>query len=47
MPSKKASLLSRTLARVAGALARFLAEPVSRPAATGDVLALSALLCRG
>jgi uncharacterized protein YycO len=47
MPSKKASLLSRTFARVAGALARFLAEPVSRCAATVDVLALSALLRPG
>ena len=47
MPAKKASLLSRTVARVAGALARFLAEPVSRPAATDDVLALSALLRPG
>jgi hypothetical protein len=47
MPSKKASLLSRTFARVAGALARFLAEPVSRPVATRDVLALSGLLCAG
>ena len=43
----KTSLLSRTSARLAGALARFLAEPISRPAATGDVLALSALLRPG
>ena len=47
MPSKKASLLSRTFARVAGALARFLAEPVSRPVATRDALALPGLLCAG
>jgi uncharacterized protein YycO len=43
----KASLLSRSGARLAGALARFLAEPISRPAATDDVLALSALLHPG
>ncbi len=43
----KASLLSRTGGRLADALARFLAEPVSRPAATGDVLALSPLLRPG
>ena len=43
----KASVLSRTGGRVADALARFLAEPISRPAATGDVLALSALLRPG
>jgi uncharacterized protein YycO len=43
----KASLLSRIGARLAGAVARFLAEPVSRPAATGDVLALSARLDPG
>ena len=47
MPPKKASLLSRTLTRVAGALARFLAEPVRRRAATRDVVALSALLRAG
>jgi uncharacterized protein YycO len=41
------SLLSRTRARLVGALARYLAEPVSRPAAAGDVLALSALLRPG
>ena len=35
------SLVSHTRARVARALARYLAEPVSRPAASGDVLALS------
>ena len=34
-------------ARVARALARYLAQPVSRPAASGDVLALSALLRPG
>ena len=39
----KASLLSRAGERLADAVARFLAEPISRPAATGDVLALSAL----
>ena len=43
----KASLLSRSGARLAGALARFLAEPVSRPAASRDLLALSALLRPG
>jgi hypothetical protein len=43
----KASLLSRTSGRLADALARFLAEPISRPAATGDMLALSALLHPG
>ena len=43
----KTSLPSRTSARLAGALARFLAEPISRPAATGDMLALSALLRPG
>ena len=42
-----ASLLSRSGARLAGALARILAEPVSHPAATGDVLVLSALLRPG
>jgi uncharacterized protein YycO len=47
MPSKKPSLRSRAFARVAGALARFLAEPVSRPAATRDALALSGSLCAG
>lgn len=47
MRPKKASLLSRAFARVAGALARFLAEPVSRPAATHDVFALSGLLRAG
>ena len=47
MRPKKASLLSRIVARLAGALARFLAEPVSRPAATDDVLTLSALLRAG
>jgi uncharacterized protein YycO len=34
-------------ARLANALARFLAEPISRPAARGDMLALSALLRPG
>ena len=43
----RASLLSRTGGRLADALARYLAEPISRPAATGDVLALSALLRPG
>ena len=41
------SLVTHTLARVARALARFLAEPVSRPGATRDVLALSGLLYAG
>jgi uncharacterized protein YycO len=41
------SRLTRLRARVIGALARYLAEPVSRPAAPGDVLALSALLRPG
>ena len=41
------SLLARLGARLIGALARYLAEPVSRPAATGDVLALSPLLRPG
>jgi uncharacterized protein YycO len=41
------SLLSRTRVCLVGALARYLAEPVSRPAAIGDVLALSALLRPG
>ena len=47
MRPKKASLLSRIVARLAGALARFLAEPVSRRAATDDVLTLSARLRAG
>lgn len=47
MRPKKASLLARTVARLADALARFLAERVSRPAARGDVPALSALLRPG
>ena len=47
MRPKKASLLSRIVAHLAGALARFLAEPVSCRAATGDVLALWALLRAG
>ena len=47
MRPKKASLLSRAFARAAGALARFLAEPVSRPAASRDVFALSGLLRAG
>jgi uncharacterized protein YycO len=42
-----ASLLSRTGGCLVDALARFLAEPISRPAATGDVLALSPLLRPG
>ena len=41
------SLVPHTRARVARALARFLAQPTRRPAATGDVLALSALLRPG
>jgi uncharacterized protein YycO len=41
------SLLARLGARLIGALARYLAEPVSRPAATADLLALSALLRPG
>ena len=41
------SLVSHTRARVARALARYLAQPVSRPAASGDVLALSELLRPG
>jgi uncharacterized protein YycO len=41
------SRLTWLRARVIGALARYLAEPVSRPAAPGDVLALSALLRPG
>ena len=40
------SLVSHT-GRAWQALARFLAQPISRPAATGDVLALSALLRPG
>jgi len=42
-----ASLPSRAAARVADALARFLAAPISRPAAAGDVLALSTVLHPG
>ena len=38
---------SKTCARITDALARFLAEPIGRPAASGDVLALSALLRPG
>jgi len=45
--SMKASLPSRTSGRLADALVRFLAEPISRPAATGDMLALSAMLRPG
>jgi uncharacterized protein YycO len=41
------SSLARLRARLISALARYLAQPVSRPAATGDVLALSALLRPG
>ena len=41
------SSLARLRARLIGALARYLAQPVSRPAATGDVLSLSALLRPG
>jgi len=41
------SLLSHVGARLALVLASFLAEPISRPAATGDVFALSALLRPG
>jgi hypothetical protein len=41
------SLLSPNRTRLIGALARYLAEPVSRPAASGDVPALSALLRPG
>jgi hypothetical protein len=41
------SLVSHTRARVARALARYLAQPVSRPAASGDVLALSPRLRLG
>ncbi len=36
MPAKKTSLLSRAFARAARELARFLAEPIRHPAATGD-----------
>jgi Permuted papain-like amidase enzyme, YaeF/YiiX, C92 family len=43
----KASLLSRIGAHLAGALARFLAEPVSYRAGSDDVLAVSARLRRG
>ena len=42
-----ASLIARLGARLIGALARYLAEPVSRPAASTDVLALSARLRPG
>ena len=41
------SLVSHTRARVARALARYLAQPVGRPAASGDVLSLSELLRPG
>jgi len=41
------SLLLRIRASLVGAVARYLAEPVSRAATTGDVLALSALLRPG
>lgn len=41
------SLVSHTRARVARALARYLAQPVSRPAASGGALALSPLLRPG
>ena len=41
------SLLARLGARLIGALARYLAQPVSRPAASGDVLALSPRLQPG
>jgi uncharacterized protein YycO len=41
------SLVARLRARLIGALAGYLAEPVSRPAATDDVLALAALLQPG
>src|SRR5262245_56607625 len=43
----KPSRAYRRGARLAGALVRFLAEPVTRPAATDDVLALSPLLRPG
>ena len=41
------SLLTRLGTRLIGALARYLAQPVSRPAASGDVLALSPRLQPG
>ena len=41
------SFVARLRARLIGALARYLAEPISRPAATGDLPALSALLRPG
>jgi uncharacterized protein YycO len=41
------SLVARFRARLIGALARYLAEPVSRRAATDDALALAALLRPG
>ena len=41
------SFLPRSRARLVAALARYLAEPVSRPAASGDVLALAGLLRPG
>jgi uncharacterized protein YycO len=41
------SLVSRTRALLARAVARYLAEPVSRPAVSGDMLALSPLLRPG
>lgn len=41
------SLLTPSRTRLIGALARYLAEPVSRPAAIGDLPALSALLRPG
>ena len=41
------SFVSRLRPRLVGALARYLAEPVSRPAARDDVLALAALLRPG
>ena len=41
------SLLTRLGARLIGALARYLAQPVSRPVASGDVLALSPRLQPG
>ena len=41
------SFVSRLRPRLVGALARYLAEPVSRPAASGDLLALAALLRPG
>jgi len=45
--SRMLQLLSRIRARLVTALARYLAEPLSRPTAPGDVLALSALLRPG